>query len=488
MNLLHRLSLLILALLLAPLPLSAGEIIEGKFHSAATDAEQPYRLYVPKGATPEARVPSLYILHGAYGNYTDWTEKTDVEELADRYQMILVFPDGGQFGWYVDSPLEPHSKYETMVARELVAEVDAKYPTIAKPEARGIMGLSMGGHGALSLALKHRDVFGSASSLSGILRLENHPTQWEIPNRLGPLDANEPLWLANSVYTLVDSLKDRPMPILFDCGRDDKAAYQDNVELDAKLVELGIPHIWRPLAGAHSWEYWGANLQSHLNFHQAQVIAQLPEAEKWFGFNYKREKIFLDENASLVVDAPTSPTIVIAGSSSAQGFKSALLPEWRVFNRGIAADRVGLSSRGLSQRMEESFFDMNPDVVVLKIGRNDLSAAQTGNGTPTLEAMVAHYEGMVQQVRERLPNATLLITGAFPVRGKYARLRDPILPWNEQLRLIAARNGATYLDVHTSLLDAEGYAAAEFTSDGLHLSAKGYAKWAEAIRGALTNP
>lgn len=485
----HRVTILLVAVLLATTTfVRAAEVIEETFHSDATGTEQHYRLIVPKGATAEARVPSLYILHGAYGSYVDWTDKTNVEELADRYRMVLVFPDGGQFGWYVDSPIDKPSQYETMVAKELVAAVDAKYPTIAKVEARGIMGLSMGGHGAISLALKHRDVFGSASSLSGILRLENHPDKWHIVDRLGPFAENEDRWKSNSVYTLVESLKDNPMPILFDCGVDDTAAIQDNRDLHEKLVELKIPHIWRPLAGVHSWEYWQRNLQPHLNFHQAQVIAELPNEEKWFAFNYKREKIFFDENATLSIDPPTSPTMVVAGSSSVQGLKSSLLPEWRVFNRGIAADRVGLTSRGLSQRMEESFFDMNPDVVVMKIGRNDLSAAQTGDGTPTLEQMTEHYEGMVKQVRERLPNSKLIITSAFPVRNSYTRLREPILPWNEKLREIAERNGATYIDVHTPLLDAEGLVAPEYTAEGLHLSAKGYAKWAEAIRKAATNP
>jgi len=179
---------------------------------------------------------------------------------------------------------------------------------------------------------------------------------------------------------------------------------------------------------------------------------------------------------------------VVAGSSSAQAFKVGLLPEWRVFNRGIAADRVGLGVRGLSQRLEESIFDMKPSVVVLKIGRNDLSIAQTGDGNPTHEVLAAHYEGIVEQIRTRLPESRLLITSSFPVRGeKYARLRDPVVPWNELLRGIAARHGATYLDVHAQLIDAEGYVKPDFTSDGLHLSAKGYAVWAAAIREALAN-
>jgi lysophospholipase L1-like esterase/dienelactone hydrolase len=402
--------------------------------------------------------------------------------------MILVFPDGGEFGWYVDSPLEPASQRETMVAVELVDAVDAMWPTMPRAEARGIMGLSMGGHGAVSLAIKHPDRFGSASSLSGILRLENHPDKWEIAKRLGSLEEHPERWMASSVYQLVDRLTDRQLPLLFDCGSADSAAIADNRELHAKLVEAGVPHIWREHEGRHDWAYWKAHLPAHLRFHQAQFIAAQPDAERWFSHYHKRQKLFFDENATLKVDRPTSPTMIIAGSSSAQAFRDQYLPEWRIINRGIAADRLGVTTqRGLSLRFEEAFLDPRADVIVLKIGRNDLSAAQTGRGRPTIEEMIEHYEALIRRVRGAQPEARVVLTSSFPVRDRYARLREPVMAWNEALVELADRLSIDYINVHDDLLDDEGMIAESLTTDGLHLSPAGYAVWANHLRGLLTN-
>ncbi|CAN5376307.1 hypothetical protein BH09SUM1_BH09SUM1_02600 [soil metagenome] len=464
-------------------------------HSEALQKDQTYRAYVPKDAAADRRYPVLYVLHGATGGSEDWVKMGGAEQLAEHYRMILIFPDGGEYGWYVDSPVEPASQYETYMTKELLPDVDSRFPTVAKREARGIMGLSMGGHGALSLAAKHPDLYSSASSLSGILRLENHPDRWHIVARLGPYAENEAVWKANSVYDLAEKFATNDVRILFDCGVDDTktGAITDARELDARLTELKIPHIYRELPGTHNWGYWTANLEAHLNFHQAmlsQEVAGLKSTDAgfWFQFYYKREKLFLTENAKIAVDAPTTPTLCLLGSSSAQGMGDALFPGVRVFNRGISADVLGLGSRGISHRMEESVFDMKPDYVVFKIGRNDISARQgSKNGEPSLEHMVAAYDDIMTRIQTRLPKAKLIITSSFPVRDKYARLAEPILPWNEELKKLATKHNVPYLDIHKELVGEDNLARPENSADGLHLSAAGKKVWAEAILKEIGN-
>lgn len=273
--------LIIFLLLIQTLAFAARKDIQTvKHQSACLGTEKTFKIYFPPDAKPGERFPTLFILHGAYGSCEDWVNRTNVAELADNYRMILVFPDGSPFGWYVDSPTEKNMQYETYISKELPALIDRKYPTIAKREARGIMGLSMGGHGALLLAAKHPDVFGSASSLSGILKLTNHPISWHIPDCLGPLTQNRKVWEANSVWEQADRFTTASVRLMFDCGKDDTAtgAIIDNRLLHEKLARLGVPHIWRENPGTHSWQYWQEHLVEHLRFHyEAMTNKKIPK-------------------------------------------------------------------------------------------------------------------------------------------------------------------------------------------------------------------
>jgi len=114
------------------------------------------------------KLPVVYLLHGYSGNHLDWINKAKgFEKAADLHNLIIVCPDGGFSSWYWDSPVDPKSQYETFISSELVKAIDGKYKTIQDRKGRGITGLSMGGHGALYLGIKHQDVFGAAGSMSG---------------------------------------------------------------------------------------------------------------------------------------------------------------------------------------------------------------------------------------------------------------------------------------------------------------------------------
>ncbi len=74
--------------------------------------------------------PVIYLLHGHGGNAKTWIGlKPNLPEIADRYGIIFVCPDGKN-SWYWDSPVNPSYRYETFVAKELVNYIDANYPTI----------------------------------------------------------------------------------------------------------------------------------------------------------------------------------------------------------------------------------------------------------------------------------------------------------------------------------------------------------------------
>jgi len=124
------------------------------------------------------RFPVVYLLHGWSGSYKDWSAHTDLGRLADRFRFIFVCPDGGYAGWYLDSKLDSTSRYETYISVEVTGFVDRNYRTIATRAGRALCGLSMGGHGAVSLLARHADIFSMAGSMSGVMELDSFTSRY----------------------------------------------------------------------------------------------------------------------------------------------------------------------------------------------------------------------------------------------------------------------------------------------------------------------
>lgn len=140
----------------------------------------------PDSYNENEEFPVVYLLHGYSGNYKDWIRKVpEIQEYADRFNLIIVCPEGDFGSWYLDSPEISQSNYETYTSSELVEWIDKHYSTITNRNGRAITGLSMGGHGAFYLAFKHQDVYGMAGSMSGGVDLRPFPENWDLPKLLG---------------------------------------------------------------------------------------------------------------------------------------------------------------------------------------------------------------------------------------------------------------------------------------------------------------
>ena len=220
------------------------------------------------------RYPVLYLLHGADGCYSDWSNKTDLHRLADQYNVIIVCPDG-QDSWYFDSPVDPTMQFETYVSGELIKYIDSHYRTYASRYMRAITGLSMGGHGALFLAFRHPDVFWSCGSMSGNMDITQFTDRWQIRARLGEYEGNEQRWRDHSVCNQLDLVKNCPLKpaqnIIIDDGLND-IFIKNNIALHDKMVELGIDHDFTVRPGRHSWNYWVNSLDYHMMFFHKAFI------------------------------------------------------------------------------------------------------------------------------------------------------------------------------------------------------------------------
>jgi S-formylglutathione hydrolase FrmB len=199
--------------------------------------------------------PVVYLLHGYTGNYANWVNAKAVRESADTYDQIIVCADGGYGSWYWDSPIDPSFKYETYVSKELVEWVDKKYSTVKGPNGRAITGLSMGGHGALYLAIKHPDVFGATGSMSGGVDIRPFANNWDMPKRLGKYAENPDRWEKNTVINMLHLIQPKSLSIIIDCGTQD-LFFKVNEALHQEMLYRNIQHDYIVRPGAHNWPYW----------------------------------------------------------------------------------------------------------------------------------------------------------------------------------------------------------------------------------------
>lgn len=219
----------------------------------------------PDNYSKAKQYPVVYLLHGYSGNYANWAKATAVVEAADRYDQIVICADGGFGSWYWDSPVDPAFKYETYVSKELVAWVDANYSTIKNSKGRAIAGLSMGGHGALYLAIKHPDVFGATGSMSGGVDIRPFPDNWDMSKRLGKYAEAADLWEKNTVINMLHLIQPKTLSIIVDCGTED-FFYEVNQELHRQLLYRNIAHDYITRPGAHNWPYWENAVKYQLVF------------------------------------------------------------------------------------------------------------------------------------------------------------------------------------------------------------------------------
>lgn len=233
------------------------------------------------------KYPVLYLLHGGSGAFDDWykkvTEPGIVNKMAEDYDLIIVTPGVGPASYYFDSPLMDSVRYETYIISELIPEVDKKYRTLAQKESRAITGLSMGGHGAMTLAAKHPEFFVAAGSMSGVMNIDTR--MWKVPEDFQTLRQTQQRAMLGqdlqyeapfSTYTavgLVDKMKANGIALIIDIGVDD-FLINTNRQLHTMLLENGTPHDYTERPGAHTWNYWTEALPYHLLYFSKRLKRQ----------------------------------------------------------------------------------------------------------------------------------------------------------------------------------------------------------------------
>lgn len=248
------------------------QLSELSFNTDCLDKPEKSYVIVPSDYyKSNALFPVVYLLHGWSGDYKSWYEKDgkNLEKLSDLYDVVIVMPDGGTAGWYVNSPVKKQSNYESLISDDLVKAVDQSFNTFKLPAKRAITGLSMGGFGAFYLAFKHPDVFGAAGSMSGGLELVSAGEADPIEGRHFDIDSvlssDSPKWKDYDIDKLLDNVKISQQPIIFDCGVND-IFIKINMDFHTKMLEMQILHDYTERPGEHNWDYWDNSIDYQMLF------------------------------------------------------------------------------------------------------------------------------------------------------------------------------------------------------------------------------
>ncbi|WP_439490691.1 alpha/beta hydrolase [Algoriphagus sp.] len=270
---------LVLAFLIPSIAFAQAKVDTIEVFSEAMNKTLKAAVTTPSTYDETTGLPTLYLLHGGSGAFSDWHQKVTepgiVNRMAEEYNLIIVTPGVGPSSYYYDSPLMDSVQYETYLTAELIPHIDKTYRTLNRKESRAITGLSMGGHGAIVLSAKHPELFIAATSMSGVMNIDTR--LWKVPEDFSQLRQSQQKEMLGdnlvydapfSTYTavgLVDKMRKNGIALYMDCGVED-FLLETNRQMHQLLLENGTPHDYTERPGGHTWGYWTDALPFHLLF------------------------------------------------------------------------------------------------------------------------------------------------------------------------------------------------------------------------------
>ncbi len=251
--------------------------------------EIPYGLYLPPSYDQtETDYPVVFFLHGANENEKRWSTRGGTDLMLDEMiaageigEFIVAIPSG-ENSFYTNSV--SGERWEDMVTQEFIPMIESENRALGTRKGRGISGVSMGGYGALKLALKNPELFGSVSAHSAMLLDDFESTTigprlrqiylsifdqiFGISQDLGFWNENNPLGIAPEAA--LDGMK-----IYFDCGTEDEYGFYTGAEqLHDILDARGIDHEFHLYPGQHGWDYASQHTAASLRSHWAAFSAE----------------------------------------------------------------------------------------------------------------------------------------------------------------------------------------------------------------------
>lgn len=214
---------------------------------------------------------TLWLLHGLSDDYTAWMRFSSIERYANEWGIAVVMP-GVDRSWYTNTAYD--ANYFNFVAKELPEVCRTLFNGMSKAREDNIVGgLSMGGYGALKLALTCPEQYGACISLSGAFDVTRVGRSYNLNEwrSIFGFDIEQALELAGSEHDLFalaekNQKEGKPFPKLYLwCGTEDFLIDMNHL-FDKHLSSLGISHVFKVSEGNHSWKWWDLHIQNAMNY------------------------------------------------------------------------------------------------------------------------------------------------------------------------------------------------------------------------------
>ncbi len=244
------------------------------FHSAALGREVTYRVYLPANPIPGQKLPVVYLLHGGGEDYRDWSNESNAAQYAAK-GFLLVMPDGDESYW-MNEVGASREKYEDFVTKDLIADVQNRFPARTDRGGRAIVGLSMGGFAVIDYALVHPDLFAFAGALSPAIDVPFRPFNirrigqgMKFRRIFGPVGNRERA--ARNPFELLQFATPSAAPYLYITAGENEPLLGPIRRFVARLKQRGFAYEFHTKPGGHDWGEWNsqipgcfASLESHL--------------------------------------------------------------------------------------------------------------------------------------------------------------------------------------------------------------------------------
>ena len=237
--------------------------INVKYNSEALNRNIHFDMYIPndKAGEQQGKMKTLLLLHGYTGDAYNWVP----EYLCRKYNFAVVMPNG-ENGFWLDGLSTGH-KFCTFVGEELIGYLRRTFGLASGPDDTYVMGMSMGGFGALHTALAYPENFGGAAAMSAALIVhgiahmkpgeDNGVANYDYYHEcFGDLETVEDS--DSNPEVLVKRLKDsgkRIPEILMCCGTED-FLIENNREFHRYLDSIDVPHTYLESSGTHDMAFW----------------------------------------------------------------------------------------------------------------------------------------------------------------------------------------------------------------------------------------
>jgi len=234
-----------------------------KFFSSALGHEMWYRAYLPEKAAAGERFPVVYLLHGNGGGFHDWSNHSDVAEYAAK-GLILVMPEGGS-SYFLNAVGRSNDRYEDYLIRDVIGDVEMRFPAERGREHRAVVGVSMGGFAAIQAALRHAEIFIFVGAMSPPVDVPERRFSWkrigqwyEFHTIFGPQGSETRRAL--DPFLLVQSAKPAATPYIYLTAGEQEPLLDPDRRFAERLQRFRFRYEFHTRPGGHDWGEWNEQL------------------------------------------------------------------------------------------------------------------------------------------------------------------------------------------------------------------------------------